>query len=236
MRRLLTLLLAAAAMTGCGANRGAPTPLPTTPPPAAHATVPPEPTAEAGFDIDDPALSTLPEDEAHTELLIKRVGDRSDFRVPPDAVTDLDDGPLVLTVVIRPFNELVGDEPAVRRLSPGQLAVFAMYVADSEILNGGFAQLYENSGGAIAGDLTAAAERVGAPEHAAIFRVAAALWPGGEIPRDRESRSRALAALPADKLAALDDRYAALQYRRETSLAVVLAPYIRAHTDQFVSG
>jgi hypothetical protein len=32
-----------------------------------------------------------------------------------------------------------------------------------------------------------------------------------------------------------DERYAATQYKRKTALANVLAPYIRAHTDEFVA-
>ena len=41
--------------------------------------------------------------------------------------------------------------------------------------------------------------------------------------------------MPGDKLAALDERYVATQYRRKTALALVLGGYIRAHLDDFVT-
>jgi hypothetical protein len=41
--------------------------------------------------------------------------------------------------------------------------------------------------------------------------------------------------MPGDKVAALDERYGATQYRRKTALALVLGSYIRAHPDQFVA-
>ena len=110
-----------------------------------------------------------------------------------------------------------------------------MYVADFEILNGGFAQLWTNASGAIAGDLVRAAELVGSREFADIFRDAATLWPGGRIPRDVVRRERVVASMPGDEVAALDERYVATQYRRKTALAMVLGGYIRAHRDEFVA-
>ena len=78
------------------------------------------------------------------------------------------------------------------------------------------------------------AELVGSREFADIFRDAATLWPDGRIPRDRVQREQLLASMPGDKLAALDERYVATQYRRKTALALVLGGYIRAHLDDFV--
>ena len=195
---------------------------------------PAELTAEPGFDPDDPALSTIPENDASRQSLLRRVGNRRDFKVPASVVAGLQHGPLVLAVVVRP-SELAGDEPALRRLNRGQRAVYAMYVADFEILNGGFAQLWTNTSGAIAGDLVRAAELVGSREFADIFRDAATLWPGGRIPRDLEQREQFLASMPSDEVAALDERYAATQYRRKTALALVLGSYIRAHPNEFVA-
>jgi hypothetical protein len=203
--------------------------------PLPASTPPVEFTPEPGFDPDDPALSTMPEDQHEVDLLANLVGNRKDYRIPRDVLTDREDGPLVLVVALRPFNELDGDEAAVRRLTPGQRAVYAMYLADAEILNGGFAQFWGNPSGAVGADLVPAAELVGSPEFTAIFRAAAALWPGGRIPRDRAQREAQLDGIPQDKLAELDTRYAETQYKRKTALAVVLGPYIRTHLDQFAS-
>ena len=232
MKRALVVLLAAMAAAGCDGT-----------PAAEEGTVassstgwPAHPTPEPGFDPDDPALSTIPENDASRQALLRRVGTRRDFKVPAGVVARLHDGPLVLVVVVRPFSELAGDEPALQRLNRGQRAVYAMYMADFEILNGGFAQLWSNASGAIAGDLVRAAELVGSREFADIFRDAETLWPGGRIPRDFVRREQLVASMPSDEVAALDERYAATQYRRKTALALLLGSYIRAHPDEFVAG
>ena len=151
--------------------------------------------------------------------------------MPADAVAGLENGPLVGAVVLRPFY----DGEVSGRLNDAQLAVYALYLADFEILNGGISQLWFNQP-EIAAEMVAAAERVGAEEHAAIFRDAAALWPGGKVPSDREAMEAGIDSVDGEKLAALDERYAATQYKRATALANVLGPYIRANTDQFVAG
>jgi hypothetical protein len=137
-------------------------------------------------------------------------------------------------VVLRPFRE--ADDSVMEHMNAGQRAVYATYLADFEILNGGFAQLWGNSSGAVAGDLVVSAQRVGSPELEGIFRDAQALWPDNEIPRDRAAREAVLDALDGAKLSALDERYAATQYKRKTALATVLGTYIRAHLDEFAVG
>ena len=231
MKRALVVLLAALAAAGCGGTPADEDGTVAT----SSADWPAHPTPEPGFDPDDPALSTMPASDASRLALLGRVGSRRDFKVPAGVVARLQDGPLVLAVVVRPFSELAGDAPALQRLNRGQRAVYAMYLADSEILNGGFAQLWTNPSGAIAGDLVRAAELVGSREFADIFRDAATLWPGGRIPRDFVRREQLVASMPSDKVAALDERYVATQYRRKTALALVLGSYIRAHPDEFVA-
>jgi len=230
MKRSLAILLAAAAVAGCGTKADTDEAAG----PSSSAEWPTELEPEPGFDPDDPALSTIPYSDASRRALIKRIGNRNDFRVPRHVLAGLQDGPLVLAVAVRPFSELSADDAAVRRLNEGQRAIYAMYLADAEILNGGFWQLWENSSGAIAADLVPAAELVGSDEFAGIFRDAQALWPGGEIPRDLARRSELLERLPDDTLLALNKRYFATQYRRKTALALVLGGYIRDHPDQFM--
>ena len=121
-------------------------------------------------------------------------------------------------------------------LNRGLRAVYDMYIADFEVLNGGFWQLWENSSGAIAQDLPGAAELLGSPEFADIFRDAQALWPNGRIPRDRAKRQRLLQQLPEAPVAALDARYEATQYHRRTALAVVLGGYVQRHPEEFIVG
>jgi hypothetical protein len=231
VKRALAALFLAAALAGCG---GDPVDLEDETAAAESSRVVREPSPEPGFDPLDPALQTIPDDSAHADEIIRNAGQRRDFRVPVSAVAGRKPGPLVLAVVLRPFYELAEDESGMQRLNEGQRAIYVMYVADFEILNGGFSQFWFNSSGGIANELLPAAERVGAREFAAIFRDAAALWPGGKIPRDRAKREALLDTLDASKLAELDERYAATQYKRKTALANVLAPYIRTHANEFV--
>jgi hypothetical protein len=236
MRRLPTLLVAAAvlAFVGCGESE------PSANPAAGEAAADTSGwvglalTPEAGFDPEDPALQTIPDGEAHAKAVVRKAGRRKDFKVPMGAVAGLRPGPLVLGVVLRPFYEL--DPEDADRLNAAQRAVYSIYYADFEILNGGFAQFYSNASGALANELLPAAHRVGSAELIGIFRDAAALWPGGEAPADRDMRAALLERIDAGALAALDERYAGLQYRRATSLANLLAPYIGAHMDAFVAG
>jgi Domain of unknown function (DUF4375) len=232
MKRSLAVLLAAVAVGGCGTSED----VDDASGPSSSAEWPTELEPEPGFDPDDPALSTIPDTDASRRALLERVGNRNDFKVPRHVVAGLPDGPLVQAVVVRPFPLLLIGDPTMRRLNEGQRAINAMYVADFEILNGGFWQLWENPSGAIAADLVPAAELVGSDEFADIFRDAQALWPGGRIPRDQARRRELVLRLPDDKLSALNERYAATQYRRKTALALVLGGYIRDHLGQFVVG
>lgn len=232
MKRALTVLLAAAVLAGCGKD---PVVVEDASATADSGWVGLELTPEPGFDPMDQALQTIPDDSAQADEIVRKAGKRPDFKVPASAIVGLEPGPLVRAVVLRPFYELADDESGLRRLNEGQRAVYAMYVADFEILNGGFGQFWSNSSGGIANELLPAAELVGSPEFAAIFRDAVALWPDGKVPRDRAKREALLDTIVGDKVAELDERYAATQYKRKTALANVLAPYIRANTEQFVA-
>lgn len=188
---------------------------------------------EPGFDPDDPALDTLPDDDAHIDQLIRRAGRRKDFKVPRAAVANLADGPLVLAVVARPFYGPELDRLGLKPLNVAQRAVYAIFRADFEILNGGFAQLWYNDP-EVSNHLVAAAERVGAREHLEIFRDAAALWPQA-IPADETRLDAQLDRISDDALRDIDERYVATQFKRKTALATVLGRYIRANIREFVT-
>jgi hypothetical protein len=195
---------------------------------------PPEP--EPGFDPLDPATNLLPDSNEAEQALIERLGNRRDFRVPRKVVGDLAEGPLARAVIARIWHELdtpYEPDPRYRRLNEGQRALYALQWADAEILNGGFDQLWSNSTGYFAADLEEAARRVGSPEFEALFRDAAALFPGGRIPRDHDERRRRLEQVDPAAVAQLDERYFAFQYRRRTALGLILGRYVKAHPDEF---
>lgn len=221
------MLCAASAMGGCGddASSG----------PVRAPAAPAEPTTEPGFDPDDPSIAIIPDSEKHIDRLVRAAGKRDDFRIPRGVAAGKPDGPLVLAWVARPFYDPPAGDAWMEDLNPGQKAVYALYLADFEILNGGFDQLWTNSSGRIADDLAAAAERVGSKELASIYRDAAALWPHGRIPRDRSAREEISSRFSEADVTALDDRYAATQYARRTALGPILARYLRAHPGAFIA-
>jgi hypothetical protein len=189
----------------------------------------------ADYDVDDPAYALEAESEASDQRLIAHLGNRPDYRVPRRAVAGLRGGPLAHAVIARAWHDFEPDDRRYRRLDAAQRAVYALTWADFEILDGGISQLLLNTAGALGPDLAAAARRVRAPEYAAIFGELDALFPGG-IPRDRAARERALDALDPDALTSLDRRYAALQYHRRTSLAMILGTYVEIHLGAFTAG
>ena len=95
--RALVVLLTAVAATGCGSTAADEAGTAG----ASSSGWPAHPSPEPGFDPDDPALSTMPESDASRQVLLRRVGDRRDFKVPAGVVARLEDGPLVLAVVAR---------------------------------------------------------------------------------------------------------------------------------------
>lgn len=224
---LVLLLVASLACAGCGAGHEAST-LPARAGPQATASA-----AAPGFGGDDPALSLLPDSQAAEVRLLKRLGHRRDFRVPRPAVRDTRPGPLAWAVIARMWNEIDVPDPRYGRLNAGQRALFALEWADYEILDGGFDQFWFNSAGWLGADLAAAAHRVGAPEYERLFRDAAALFPGGRVPRDRASRQHVIDALPDAAVASIDDRYSEFQYHRRTALGLILGRYVRAHPGEF---
>ncbi len=182
----------------------------------------------------DPETDVTPESQEYIDRLVARLGESPDYKVRREVVEDLPSGQLAFAVVARIWEDMAssGRQPAPDQFNAGQRAVFGMILADFEILNGGFWQYWYNTSASLAEELPAAARRVGAAPYADVFADAAALWPSG-IPTSEERRRDEADALDEDALAALDDRYAAFQYERETMLGVVLGRYIRANLDEF---
>jgi uncharacterized protein DUF4375 len=166
----------------------------------------------------------------------RRLGDRPDFKIPQRAIAGKDDYETWFTVIERIFLELdtpYRPDPRFERLTPGQRALYVLYWADAEILNGGFSQFYFNSTGYFAPDLPDAAADVGAAGHARLATSANALLASRdrEVPRDRVARERLLDRIPMTKLARLDDRWFELDARGV--LAHRAARYARSHRPEF---
>jgi Domain of unknown function (DUF4375) len=118
------------------------------------------------------------------------------------------------------------------KASPGQSAVYALWITDGEVNNGGFEQFFFNSSGAVMDEAIEGAELIGAATNAAILREAADVFSDGDVPENRDARSRILDALSEgeyEELGDLADRW----YDHDRQLERRMVAYVRAHPEEF---
>ncbi|HEX6391756.1 MAG TPA: DUF4375 domain-containing protein, partial [Solirubrobacteraceae bacterium] len=190
---------------------------------------------DPGFDPDDPAYDVAPESRAPDARRLSLLGTAAGFRVRRAALVGLKPGPMARTAIARIWNELIMPDRRYWRLTPGQRALYALQLAEFEIREGGFDQLWFEASGYVAPDLRAAAELVGATDHAAIYRDAGALFKGGITPRDQFERQAIVSSFPDAAVTRLNERYANLRLHRRTSLGLILGTYVRTHLDEFIA-
>jgi hypothetical protein len=145
---------------------------------------------------------------------------RADFKIAP---SDLH-GDDLWDAVVSPVLDNGVEEPP---LNASQHTVYALFLVDYEIQNGGLAQLYYNSAGEYAGEAPALLRAVGAREYADVLAAANALFPTG-VPRDRAARQALLQAIDGKRLEAIDSAWPS-----EPPLADFVEAYIRAHASDF---
>lgn len=161
-----------------------------------------------------------------------------DFRVPAPP-RDTPDDEVVWRAIEQIFTELrTPYEPDERlfELTPGQRAVYALDWVRKEVSNGGFDQLFGNSTGYLMPEALEGAEYIGATDYADVLRRAAAVFRGGEVPRDRDERTDVLDAEPArigPVLEALDEEFYALLDDHERNLTRLMAIFIAENAEQF---
>ena len=105
----------------------------------------------------------------------------------------------------------------VARLPKGTRAIFATFVVDAEVNNGGFNQFFYNPHGYLAGEALAGYELLGADDYADVMRAAIATY---ESERDQLAPFHDAGTLESfsqsyehTKLGAVDDRYYTLGER-----------------------
>ena len=121
----------------------------------------------------------------------------------------------------------------IRALPPGVRAVYATWLVDAEVNNGGFNQYFFNSSGQYAGDALDGYELLGAEEYAAVMRAAIVTF---EIDRERLEPYYAAHTLESfsesyrhTTLGEIDQRYYALGDRIYYAWAV----FVRDHPEAF---
>lgn len=161
--------------------------------------------------------STVADNQADFDRLTKRAGKRADLRVSRGAVARLTEGRMTLQLVTRPFLELSTlDSPQAKRMAPGIRDLYLLYVADFEVLNGGFGQLWDNRPD-IGPELADAARRMGLAKHAALF-----------VEAEQVRRS-------GGDTGSIDERFGAFQEGCDVSLAVAVAREVRERPDDFLA-
>ena len=128
---------------------------------------------------------------------------------------------------------LASEHEMLAGASNGQRAVYALWIVDGEVNNGGFDQFFFNSSGSLMDEAIEGADLIGAKKNAAILREAADTFSDGSVPEDRESRWRIQDALSDDEqsqLSDLDDRW----FGEDKNLEKLLIGYVESHPDEFL--
>jgi hypothetical protein len=119
-------------------------------------------------------------------------------------------------------------------LTHGQRAVYSLDWIRKEVANGGFDQLFGNSTGFLTPEATEGADYIGATDYADILRRAAAIFPGGVVPRDRDARTDFIDSGDYLELfERLDEAFFALLDDPERNLTTLMAIYMAKHKDEF---
>lgn len=120
-------------------------------------------------------------------------------------------------------------------LTPGQRAVYALDWIRKEVGNGGFDQLFGNSTGYLTPEAIEGADYLGADDYSAILRRAAAIFPNGVVPRDRDERTDHIDTDPTygEALESLDEEFLALLADPTRNLTRLMASFMATHLDEF---
>src|SRR6185503_1769996 len=124
----------------------------------------------------------------------------------------------------------------IRTLPPGVRAIYATWLVDAEVNNGGFNQYFFNSSGRYAGEALAGYELFGAEEYVAVMRSAIATF---EVDRERLEpfyRAHTLESFSESyehtDLREVDQRYYALGDRIYHASAVFVQEHPEAFADK----
>ncbi len=126
-----------------------------------------------------------------------------DYRVKKKSVKAKDNESLWWALIEHLQSEIQFKEDADREmmasLTAGQRALLALDTFNRGVSCDGIDGFFSNSMGILSKEVLEGYELIGARGHAARVRAVYALFPGGEPPRDRPAREKALARIPAAK-------------------------------------
>jgi hypothetical protein len=179
------------------------------------------------------------------KALIERVRNRPRYsKLTPEVLAGIPDGDLVLAITDHLRDHVFGASTesfmrAYDQLSVGMRSLHAIEVLDAEVKNGGFSQFFWNSSGRYAPQALDGLVLVGARMRSGLVRQAIELFLRQDGPALRrigreDPKGAYLAFARRMDFRALDSAY--YQLDRIEDLKKLLVAYVRAHTDEFVSG
>jgi hypothetical protein len=130
-----------------------------------------------------------------------------------------------------------GDDTSRARsaLNRDQYVVYALFLIDAEIENGGFWQLYFNNSGEFANQAAGLLRAVGARLHAKVLaRANRVTWPSGAVPASEAARREDLPDIASRSYDAVDAAWTHAD-SAEGTLDTTVERYIRAHPAAFFS-
>jgi hypothetical protein len=137
----------------------------------------------------------------------------------PDEVVHLEVMDLVFGYVWEGEADEMSVEERLARfshLNTCQQILMPTFSLHGEVLNGGFLQYFCNSGSLFAKEAMAGLQALGAAQHADLLQQAMAVFPSGEVPRNRRDRLLALYGNDSQRLdrelARQEKQYAMLDY------------------------
>ncbi len=120
----------------------------------------------------------------------------------------------------------------VEKLSEAEMVFYLTVELEGEVINGGFGQFFDNSSGNFANETEAALRRIGAEKTADIYKKALDAL-GGELPRDRKERWKALEERETEAVSNLLAECDGEFYKENDDLNALLYEFVMKNKEQF---
>jgi hypothetical protein len=160
------------------------------------------------------------------------------FKVPASrakGLHDLDLWNAIVDPMIGPLLRLDGTSALHQALSPPQYAVYALFVVDTDIDDGGLWEVYYNPSGVFADEAVHLLELVGAPRHAAVLAKANRIaWPSAKVPASDIVRRHVLLRSAQTQFDAVNNAWDRAE-REEGTIYSIIDRFIRTHPTAFFS-
>lgn len=147
-------------------------------------------------------------------------------------VLEMDDADCLVTEMRTRIYNKCDYGSCVEKLSEAEMVFYLTVELEGEVMNGGFGQFFDNSSGNFANETEAALRRIGAEKTADIYKKALDAL-GGELPRDRKERWKALEERETEAVSALLAKCDGDFYKEDDDLNALLYDYVMKNKEQF---